>query len=618
MRRTFFFTILVLLVCGRQLPAGERPNILWLTSEDMGPHLGCYGDTYATTPHLDNFARKSILYLNAWSNAPVCAPARTTIISGLYPSSTGSEHMRCLTQLPKQFHMFPVYLRQAGYFCVNPGKEDYNLVKVGNVWDDVSKQNPWPDLKDHQPFMAVLNNIGTHESQIRKRPHVWKHDPAQAPIPAYHPDTQEVREDWAQYYDNITDMDLWFGQQLQHLEDHGLAENTIVFFYGDHGSGMPRDKRWLYHSGLHVPLLVYVPERFRHLIPKDVPATGHCSQNVSFVDLAPTVISLAGQRPPQHLQGNAFLGSYAAPPQKYTYGFRGRMDERIDLSRTVRNERYHYIRNYFPHRIQGEYLAYMFQTPTTRKWKELFLAGRLNEAQSQFWKPKSPEELYDLEADPEEIHNLVNSEKHAEVLNELRQVHVDFVLRIRDVGFLPEAELHRRSPELTPYELGHDPHLYPLEEILRMANAASAPVPDAPEILAQGLEHKDDHVRYWAVTGLLIHGQKEVLAHQERLRTMLRTDPSSSVRIAVAEALGQYGDSKDLSSAMDCLIEFAHPEQYGAYHTLAALNAIDHLKEKVPSVPERVRLIPLPDKVSIMRSENYSRRLADFITSGSK
>ncbi|HWL07814.1 MAG TPA: sulfatase/phosphatase domain-containing protein, partial [Planctomicrobium sp.] len=444
-----------------------------------------------------------------------------------------------------------------------------------------------------------------------------KHDPAQAPLPAYHPDTPEAREDWAQYHDNITDMDTWFGQQLQHLKDQGLAENTIVFFYGDHGSGMPRDKRWLYNSGLRVPLLIHVPERFRHLIPQDVPVNGSSQQLVSFVDLTATVISLAGQKPPEHLQGNAFLGPYADPPQRYAYGFRGRMDERIDFSRTVRNERYHYIRNYLPHRIQGEYLSYMFQTPTTQKWRELFRAGKLNETQSRFWQPKPAEELYDIENDPEEIHNLADSAEHAEILNGLRQAHVDHVLRIRDVGFLPEAELHRHA-KLVPYDLGHDPELYPLEEILRMADAASRPVPDASSILAEGLKHTDGTVRYWAVTGLLIRGKEPVLAHQEPLRTMLRTDPSPSVRIVTAEALGRYGDDEDLSSAVECLIELADSEKQGPYHSLAALNAVDHLKEKSPSVVEQVRQLSLPDKFSTTRGGNYPRRMADAIIAESK
>ncbi len=611
-RLLLLLPVLFITLAGPVYSAEERPNILWLTAEDIGPHLGCYGDSYATTPNLDRFAARSILYTNAWSNAPVCAPARTTIISGMYPTSTGSEHMRSLTRLPEPFQMYPVELRRAGYFCINHVKEDYNLAKPEGLWDQAPRKNPWPKLKNHQPFMAVFNYTGTHESQIRKRPHVWKHDPAKAPVPSYHPDTLEVRQDWAQYYDNITEMDQWFGEQLKQLEAQGLSDNTIVFFFGDHGSGMPRHKRWLYNTGLRVPLLIHVPERFRHLVPEGVSPTGPCDRLVSFVDLAPTLNRLAGQKPPEYLQGSAFLGKNTAPPRRYLYGFRGRMDERIDLSRTVRNERFHYIRNYFPHLAQGEYLAYMFQTPTTRKWNELFLAGQLNEAQRGFWEPKPPEELYDLEADPEEIHNLVNSPEHAEILEELRRANTEHLLRIRDVGFLPEAEFHR-GKDLTPYEIGHDQDRYPLEEILRMADAASGLLQESPAILAQGLKHSNDAVRFWAATGLLVHGQQTVETHRDVLRTMIQKDPSPSVRVAAAESLGQSGHSDDLLAAVDVLLDLANPQREGPYVSLAALNALDHLKERSPSIREGVQHLDLPEKIDAMRGGAYHTRMKEAI-----
>lgn len=616
MMRVLLLAPVLLLALADVGRAAERlPNILWLTTEDIGPELGCYGDSYAVTPHLDQFAARSIQYTNAWSNAPVCAPARTAIISGLYPSSTGSEHMRSLTRLPNSFQMYPVSLRDAGYFCINLVKEDYNLAKPEGLWDPVpNKQNPWPTLKSHQPFMAVLNHTGTHESQIRKRPHVWKHDPAKAPIPSYHPDTLEVRQDWAQYYDNITEMDRWFGEQLKQLEAQGLSEETIVFFFGDHGSGMPRHKRWLYNSGLRVPLLVHVPERYRHLIPDGIAPAGRCDRLVSFVDLAPTLNSLAGREAPSYLQGHAFLGKHAVPPPPYLYGFRGRMDERIDLSRTVRNQRFHYIRNYFPHRVQGEYLAYMFQTPTTQKWRELFVAGQLNEAQRRFWERKAPEELYDLHTDPEEIHNLIDSPDHAAILKELRAANTSHLLQVRDVGFLPESELHR-DESMTPYEIGHDKNRYPLAEILRMADAASGSLPESSAILRQGVKHSDPTVRFWAVTGLLIHGQREVEVHHDTLRTMIQDDPSSSVRIVAAEALGKFGEEADLRTAIDVLIELAEPQQDGPYVSLAALNALDHLKERSPQVRERVQELDFPGKIDAMRGGEYFTRMKSSILS---
>jgi len=213
-----------------------RPNILWITSEDNGTELGCYEDPYARTPHIDRLAARGLKYLNAWSNAPVCAPARTTIISGMYPPSTGSEHMRSLVKLPAGFRMFPQYLRDAGYYCTNNAKEDYNLKKPGQVWDESSRQAHWRNRQPGQPFFAVFNITTSHESQLRKRPHRLVHDPSQAPVPTYHPDTPEVRHDWAQYYDKLTEMDTEVGERLDELEVAGLADHTIIFYYGDHGS----------------------------------------------------------------------------------------------------------------------------------------------------------------------------------------------------------------------------------------------------------------------------------------------------------------------------------------------------------------------------------------------
>ena len=227
----------------------KLPNILWVTSEDNGPQLGCYGDDYATTPNLDALAAKSLTYLHCWSTAPVCAPARTTLISGMYPQSTGSQHMRSTAPLPSEFSFYPAYLRKAGYYCINPGKTDYNLSTDGKPSD---RNLPLKKLAeryktDGKPFMAVFNYTISHESKIRSRPHKQVHDPAKVRIPKYHPDAPEVRQDWAQYYDRLTEMDAQVGAKLKELEESGVADDTIIFYYGDHGSGMPRSKRWPYN-----------------------------------------------------------------------------------------------------------------------------------------------------------------------------------------------------------------------------------------------------------------------------------------------------------------------------------------------------------------------------------
>src|SRR5690349_12808857 len=300
---------------------------------------------------------------------------------------------------------------------------------------------------------------------MRLRPHTQVHDPAKVRVPAYHPDTPEVRQDWAQYYDQVSAADTDAGLRLRELEQAGLAGETIVFYFADHGSGMPRSKRWPYDSGLHVPLVVYIPEKFRSLAPADYVPGGKSERLVSFVDFAPTVLSLAGVQPPEWMQGHAFLGPFAAPPQPFVYGFRGRMDERYDLVRSVTDGRFVYIRNYMPHLIYGQHIDYMFQTPTTQVWKKLHDAGKLTAAQDIFWNRKPPEELYDLHADPDEVHNLAGSAEHYAIQAKLRQAQQDWARRIRDVGFLPEGERFTRAPGVSPYDLGHDDRKYPFERV---------------------------------------------------------------------------------------------------------------------------------------------------------
>ena len=543
---------LILLLLGASLVQGaDLPNILWITSEDNGPHLGCYGDDYATTPNLDALAQKGMIYTRAISNAPVCAPARTTIISGLYPPSTGAEHMRSMTRLPADFKMYPAYLRELGYYCTNNSKEDYNLMKEGEVWHESGRKGDWRNRPEGSPFFAIFNFTISHESKIRKRPHQQVHDPAKVRIPAYHPDHPEVRKDWAQYYDMITEMDKMVGDKLKELKEDGLEQDTIVFYYGDHGSGMPRSKRWPFFSGLNIPLIVHLPEKWKHLASPDFKVGGSSDRRVGFVDLAPTLLSLVGQKPPAHLQGHAFLGEHQAPPQEYGYGFRGRMDERYDMVRSVVGKRYVYIRNYMPHKLYGQHVGYMFVTTTTQVWKQLFDKGKLNEAQSHFWKTKPPEELYDLENDPDEVSNLVKSKDHVEVLKKMRQAHLNHLKTIIDVGFLPEGEIHQRSQGTTPYEMART-EKYPAARIMAAADLASGLSPWATKLLIGYLRDKDSAIRYWGAMGLLMREKQGVSTAGKHLEKALKnlageliTALSSEELIIVIKKISNLVESSD-------------------------------------------------------------------------
>ncbi|PAW64272.1 MAG: sulfatase [Verrucomicrobiia bacterium Tous-C2TDCM] len=610
MKWSLFFLLLA-----APLTAAERPNFLWISSEDNGPHLGCYGDSYASTPNLDGLAAKGLRYTRVWSNAPVCAPARTTVISGLYPPSTGSEHMRSQTALPEGMSLFPAYLREAGYYCTNASKEDYNLAKTNEVWDESSGRAHWRNRAEGQPFFAVFNSTVSHESQIRNAiPEENRvHDPAKVRVPAYHPDTPEVRKDWARYYDRLTMMDAELGGRLREIEEAGLAENTIIFYWSDHGSGMPRNKRWPYHSGLNVPLIVHVPEKWKALAPDDYSIGATSARLVAFVDFAPTMLSLAGIKPKEWMQGIAFAGQFEKPGRDFNYGFRGRMDERIDLVRSVTDGRFVYLRQYLPHRIYGQYIDYMFQTPTTRVWRGLFDQGKLDEAQSHFWEEKPAEELYDLQSDRDEVVNLIAAPEHAAVLAKLRDAHESWEREILDIGFLPEAEIHARAEGSTPYEAARDRAKYDFDAVFSAAGLASSRRVEEVSDLVALLGNPDSGVRYWGATGLLIHGKPGFEAGAAALREALGDD-CGSVAIVAAESLGRFGTKVDREKSLDLLLARADQEKGNVFEAILALNALDYLDEVAAPRMDAIRQLPRTPGKPAPRVDGYAGSLLKHLT----
>ncbi|MDF1658715.1 MAG: sulfatase [Verrucomicrobiales bacterium] len=603
--------LILIAVCTTAISnASELPNILWVTSEDNGPHLGCYGDDYSVSPNIDALAAKSLLYLRASSNAPVCAPARTTVISGIYPPATGAPHMRSNAPLPADIKMFPAYLRELGYYTTNKSKEDYNLEKSDDVWDESSGKAHWKNRAEGQPFFAVFNSTISHESKIRNEMDdaLRIHDPAKAPVPAYHPDTPEVRKDWAQYYDRITQMDEEIGKWLKEVEDAGLSEDTIIIYWGDHGSGMPRNKRWPYNSGLHVPMLIHVPEKFKDLAPDEYAVGGTSDRMVGFIDLAPTMLSLVGIEPKDFMDGDAFAGKYEAEGGEYSYGFRGRMDERYDLVRTVMGKRYVYLRHYMPHRIYGQYIDYMFQTPTTQVWHKMYHDGELNEAQSHFWEKKPTEELYDLETDPDEVNNLAGSAEHDDVLEKMRAAHIDWETEIRDLSFLPEAEIHKRSEGSTPYEMGQDPAHYDFETAFSAAQLATSQKAEDLPAITELLNHDDLAVRYWGATGLLIQEKAGVEAGYDSLIAALEDD-CPSVAIVAAEGVIRFGKAGDREKALDVLLSFANQAEGNVHEAILAVNAIDYADEKAASRKDEILALPAKPGKPAPRVDGYVRNL---------
>lgn len=587
----------------------DRPNILWLTSEDHGPEMGCYGDVNARTPNVDALAAKGMLFKRAWSNHPVCAPARTVIISGMYATTTGGVNMRSMVPMPAGKKMFPQFLREAGYYATNNSKEDYNLEKPAGTWDNSSAQAHWKNRKPGQPFFAVFNSTKSHESQIRTRPHKQIADPAKMRIPAYHPDTPEVRQDWAQYYDKVSEADADAGELLKEVEAAGLAEDTIVFYYGDHGSGMPRSKRWPSNSGLHVPLVVYFPKKWQHLAPKEYQPGGKSDRMVSFVDLAPTVLSIAGIKPPEWMEGHAFAGPHQTEPQPYLFGGRNRMDERLDVVRSVTDGRYVYLRNFYPHVSQAQHVSYQFETPTTAIWRKLYDAGKTNEAQSLFWRtPKAPEELYDLQSDRDEVKNLANSPQHRATLEKLRAAVRTQAAKSRDVCFLPEGEMHARAAGSTPYDMARDEKKYPFQRIYDAADLASRLDPGALPQLEKLITDSDNAVRYWGALGFLMRGKDGVTRGAPALRKAL-TDASPHVRIVAAEALATHGVDADLAPSLAVLRELAPPDKNGVFVAMSALSAIEALGPKAESLRDFVRTLSPEGPAPHNRFDSYVPRL---------
>lgn len=633
-RRTFIQGMSGIAAATQMRGAQEaRPNVLWLTWEDTGPHFRCFGNQYSLTPNMDRLAQRGCIYPNTWASAPVCAPARTAIITGVCPTSCGAEHMRSMSPMPAAWKMFPGYLREAGYYCVNNGKEDYNLPKPEGTWDyslggsgglppEITPEMPmgpdrghWRNRKPGQPFFLVNNDMTTHESHIFPAagdgPLV--HDPAKAWLSAFQPDTPEMRRDWARYHDLLTRSDARQQAILDQLEHDGLLDETIIVVTSDHGCGVARYKRMPYDSGLHVPMMLVFPDKYRHLAPKDYKPGGKSDRLIGTIDLAPTMLSLAGIKPPDYYHGQAFAGAHEAPPRSFLHGMRGRMDERYDLMRSTRNKRYVYIRNYHPHRIYGQHMNYAWTLPSTPRWEQLYKDGKLAAPKTNFWETKPAEELYDLRNDPSEVKNLAADPAHKAVLGSFRREHHGYELMVRDVGLLPEGEMHARAEGSTPYDMGHDLARYPAERMLAAADLASSGEHGATKQLESNMKDGDSGIRYWGVMGALIRGADEVRATATPLRDAL-ADMSPYVRIAAAEALGRYGTEADLKASLAVLIGLADSVQNNSYIAIQALNAIGALGPKAAPLKAHLAGLAVKDPKSPDRvNREYAANLVSWL-----
>ena len=584
---------------GERPAPGGRPNILWISCEDTSPWLGYCGETYARTPNLDKLAAEGVHFTHAFAAAPVCSPSRFAIITGIFATSMGTQRLRSEFPVPDSVKGFPTALREAGYYCTNNVKTDYNTSAEPRIirqsWDECSAKAHWRNRKPGQPFFAVFNLTETHQGEAfisqadSEVPAAARHDPAKAPLPPYYPDTELARGTMARVHDCITAMDAHAGAILAELQAAGLKDDTIVFFWPDHGQGIPRGKRTLWDTGLRIPLVVWFPPKYRHLSP--AAPGGKCSSLVSLVDFGPTLLSVLGLPVPSHMQGAAFLGPAAAPPREYVYGARDRVDEVLDLSRSVRDKRYLYIRNYMPDLSWNQPETFSDQLPLRREITRLAAEGKLGEAQLTYAGPgKPPEALYDTDNDPWQIRNVAGDPEAAPVLARMKKALRDWQVACRDVGLIHEWQAAKMCEGGRPLcEAARDEKDFALQRVLDTAERVG--LPGQAEEFVRRLSDADPTVRYWAAVGLRVAGRDAAAAAKEALRKALG-DSSVPVRVEAAGILvRQLPPGLRAGEALDLLAGIIRSRDEHA--VLHAARTLQLLGEKArPALPAMREAIP--------------------------
>lgn len=539
----FLFLLPVLFSCGIQkkdadlsdISLNYQPNILWLSTEDIGCYIAAYGDSTVETPNIDKLAAEGVVFENAFTVAGQCAPSRFSIISGIYPASTGASNMRTWGQkLPDSIRYYPEYLMEAGYYCTNNSKTDYAFTepKHETLWDETSPKAHYKKRPEDQPFFAIFNYTGTHESRFFDNQKELYVNPDEVPVPPYYADNDTIRKDLAINYSNIKRLDDWIGNKLRELEETGQADSTIVFFWSDHGGPLPNQKRELYDRGTKVPLIVK--------FPNNLFAGERVADMISLMDLGPTVMSLAGIPTPNYMHGQPFLGEYKAEPQQYVHAARDRIAAQYDVRRTTRDKRYRYIRNYYPELPRYQHFNYRMQIDMMLNLLENLESRKLNEIQQTwFEKTKPVEELYDTQTDPHEVNNLIADPEYTEVLTRLRNAHAEQMISTKDVGLIPEPMIFRLQDSLKiPIYSIVRKYDYPMKEFRKVAIEWTAEEPDV-EMLADYLDHPHPVIRYWAVTGL---GNLKSTTYKTEIAERL-TDDFPSVQIAAAFTLHQLDET---------------------------------------------------------------------------
>lgn len=583
--------------------AQERPNIVWVVSEDNSQHfLQLYNEQGgAPMPNIEALAKHGLIFNHAFSQAPVCSVARSTLISGSFAPRIGAQYHRATQRVPMPDgqEMFPYYLRQAGYYTSNNAKEDYNMIKSEGVWDNSGRQATYRDRKADQPFFHVQNFGTTHEGQLHFTTEKMKTEKTSkapdefTPFP-YHPNTPTFRYTYAKYYDLHQKVDQQIGEFLDQLEADGLMDNTFIFYYGDHGGVLPRSKGYIYESGLHVPLVIYVPEKWKNLVPAEMGS--RIDGFVQFMDFGPTVLNLAGVSVPEKMDGRAFLGPGVSAEElaarDITFSYADRFDEKYDLVRAVRKGKYKYIRHYQPFNIDGLYNFYRFRMLGYQEWRELYDAGKLNEIQRQFFEPKAVEALYDVERDPHETRNLAKDPFHQTRLLELRGLLQQKLKSLPDLSFFPESEFLGKGAE-NPVRFGQQNRKL-IAQLIDIADLSLLPFQRAQPAIQQALQSEEAMKRYW---GLIVCSSFGTAAKTfyDTARRMAIEDEHRLVRVRAAEFLSLSGQTPPESILVDAVATADSPTEANLIlNTLAMLQDSKGIDISIPDDKIRPELLSMP------------------------
>lgn len=556
----YYKNLLILpLFFGSSVFAQQKPNILWVTIEDTSPQfIGCYGNKDARTPVIDQLASDGVRFTNAFSTGTVCSPSRSCIITGVKTYKTGTGNHRSNYPVPEFIKGFPYYLQKQGYYTTNNSKTDYNMANAGKftkeAWNESSGMADWENRNPGQPFFAVYNFMDSHQSRTMTESYSWyqknvyekllekdRIGDTEFEMPPFYNNSPEMRRQFARVYNSIKLTDNKIGELLVRLEKDHLKDSTIIFFYGDHGEGIPRGKTNGINLGYRVPFVIWFPEMYKHLSPWGTSGVV-TNELIDFEDLAPTLISLAGGRVPDYLKGRVLIGKNRSKPANQLILSTDRSDNGIDLVRSVTNGKYMYSRNFMPFMPQIRYIRYMEIGEITQQMRKDLADYKLNPLQRSLFEDRPAEFLFDIEKDIWETKNLSSDPAYKSILEKMRTQMKTEILQSRDVLLLPEYEIGLISEKTTPYEFRMTDKNYPVAQIYNAASLSGFRGKDIAEKQINLLGSSNKIIRYWAILGLRSQNS-EILKSYSKQITQTMNDPYPPVAVTASViAFQQFGD----------------------------------------------------------------------------